>query len=455
MHVLVIGAGVFGSWTAHHLLASGASVTLIDAYGPGNSRSSSGDETRILRCGYGPDRIYSEFALRSLAQWRELDARIRMHQAPIWHGCGVLWMSPEDDEYFRATIETLRSGPYTIELLSEGTIRDRYQGLMPTEGMSALFEPESGIVMARRSVQALCADLERRGVRVVCASVESGFSRTSVPSESGFSRTLRQIPLSNGSEIAGDAFVFACGAWLGRVFPDLLAGRIRPTRQVVVYFGTPPGDDRFSVRRLPAWITRTGIYGTPDVEGRGVKVGLDEHGPPMDPDSDDRLADAASIERARAWLARHIPALADAPVVESRVCQYENTDTGDFLIDRHPGHDNVWIVGGGSGHGFKHGPAVGEFAARLVTTGAATEPRFGIAVRTKDARRAVYRTCLPERLAGVPLGRVENPSPRLVPRLDQPLHRCGNGDDLSAAADISVSRPGRRRDVARHHRRHR
>jgi glycine/D-amino acid oxidase-like deaminating enzyme len=289
-------------------------------------------------------------------------------------------MAAEDDPYFVATIETLGSGPYTFELLTPGILRDRYPHISAPPGVSALFEPECGIVMARRSVQALCADLERRGVRVLRRRVV----------EPGAGSTMRAVGLVDGGEIAGDAFVFACGAWLGQVFPGLLGGRIRPTRQVVVYFGTPSGDDRFSGLRMPAWITRTGVYGTPDVEGRGLKVGLDEHGPLMNPDSEERLADPGSIATARAWLVRYIPALADAPVVESRVCQYENTDTGDFLIDRHPDCDNVWIVGGGSGHGFKHGPAVGEYAARLVTAGAATETRFSIAARTREARRAVY-----------------------------------------------------------------
>jgi sarcosine oxidase len=380
MHVVVIGAGVFGTWTAHHLLNSGATVTLVDAYGPGNSRSSSGDETRIVRCGYGPDRIYSDFALRSLSQWRELDEHLREHQAPIWHRCGVLWMAPLDDPYFVATIDTMRSGPYNVELLTDGALRDRYPDLRVPEGVSALLEPDCGIVMARRSVQALSANVERRGVRLLRG-------RVTEPSRHS---TMRAVRLSDGTEIAGDGFIFACGAWLGRLFPGLLGERIRPTRQVVVYFGTPAGDDRFSARRMPAWITRTGIYGTPDAEGRGLKVGLDEHGPPMDPDSDDRLADEKSVVAARAWLKQHIPALSEAPIVESRVCQYENTDTGDFLIDRHPDHDNVWIAGGGSGHGFKHGPAVGELAARLATAGAATEPRFSIAGKTTAARRAIY-----------------------------------------------------------------
>lgn len=384
MHVAVVGAGVFGTWTAHHLLAAGATVTLIDAYGPGHSRSSSGDETRILRCGYGPDRIYSDLARQSLAQWRQLDDRLRRHQPPIWHQCGALWMAARDDPYFAATIETLGSGGHALELLTRAALQSRFPEFRAAEGSAALFEPDAGILMARRSVQALAADLQRRGVRLL-----RGHARPPDPPRNG--RTaLRVVPLADGTPVPANEYVFACGAWLGRVFPQLLGGRIRPTRQVVVYFGPPAGDDRFSVSRLPVWITRPGIYGTPDVEGRGLKVGLDEHGPAMDPDADDRLADPASVAVARRWVASHLPALAEAPVVESRVCQYENTDTGDFLIDRHPSFDNVWIVGGGSGHGFKHGPAVGELTARLVMTGAATEPRFSIAARTTAARRAVY-----------------------------------------------------------------
>jgi glycine/D-amino acid oxidase-like deaminating enzyme len=191
--------------------------------------------------------------------------------------------------------------------------------------------------------------------------------------------------------IAGDAFVFACGAWLPGIFPALLRDRIRPTRQTVVYFGTPAGDQRWAASRMPAWVDfPAGIYGTPDVDGRGIKVGIDEHGGPIDPDADDRLPESASVGRARAWLAHRVPALASAPVVETRVCAYENSDTGDFIIDRHPDHDNVWIVGGGSGHGFKHGPAVGEVVARMVVDGVSPEARFALAGKTTEARRTVY-----------------------------------------------------------------
>jgi len=200
------------------------------------------------------------------------------------------------------------------------------------------------------------------------------------------------VRLDDGTDISGDRFVFACGAWLPSVFPDALAGRIRPTRQTVVYFGTPAGIDRFGPSRTPAWVDfSAGIYGVPDIDDRGLKVGIDEHGPSIDPDRDDRIVTEAAMERTRAWLERRFPAMKGAPIVEARVCQYENTSNGDFLIDRHPEHDNVWIVGGGSGHGFKHGPAVGEEAARLVLNEeAAAHPRFTLAGKSTDARRAVY-----------------------------------------------------------------
>ena len=381
MRAVVVGAGVFGVWTAHHLRAGGASVTIVDGYGPGNSRSSSGDETRILRCGYGPDLIYSDLAARSLIQWKNLETRLGLSCEPLWHPCGVLWMAACDDAYTTATRETLERGSHGVEVFDNAGLRQRFPQIDADGIAMALLEPDAGVLSARRAVRALAAYLERRGVRAL-----SGRVAPPAPSSS-----LREVRLADGSEVEGDLFVFACGAWLPQLFPDVLAGRIRPTRQVVVYFGTPAGDRRFGPDRMPAWIDfPAGVYGTPDIDGRGVKVGVDEHGPGMDPDRDDRVADEASIQRARDWLARRVPALAGAPVIETRVCQYENTATGDLLIDRHPEHANVVIVGGGSGHGFKHGPAVGELAARLALIGAAPHPRFSLDTKTTDARRTVY-----------------------------------------------------------------
>ena len=379
-HAVVIGAGVFGTWTAHHLHAAGHRVTLVDAYGPGHSRSSSGDESRIVRCGYGPDEIYSRFALRSLELWREFSQR-HGRQQPLFHQSGVLWLSPADDPYTQATRHTLEHGPYSLEMLDRDGLRTRYPHLVADDIGAALLEPGCGVVMARRAVCTLAADLMAHGVRFARAHITGPWT----------AGRLTSIHVAGGGEMRGDLFVFACGAWLPAVFPELLAGAIRATRQVVVYFGTPAGDDRFGPAHTPAWVDfPAGIYGVPDLEGRGVKVGIDRHGPAIDPDAADRMPDEDSIAVTRAWLARRFPALADAPVVESRVCQYENTSSGDFLIDRHPGHANVLIVGGGSGHGFKHGPAVGEYVARLVANDDPTHGRFSLAAKTTTPRRVVY-----------------------------------------------------------------
>jgi glycine/D-amino acid oxidase-like deaminating enzyme len=379
MQVVVIGAGVFGAWTAHHLQARGATVTLVDAYGVAHSRSSSGDETRIVRCGYGPDQIYSELARHSLDQWRALNNRVRRPDA-LWHPAGVLWMAAGADAYTEATRETLGRLNMPLEVLSRAEVGSRFPQFN-TEGIEVtLFERECGVVAARRAVRALVGDLEQRGVRVIRARIDA----PETPA-------VRSVRSHEGEEVAGERFVFACGAWLPSLFPAALRGRIRPTRQVVTYFGTPSGDVRFTPARMPAWIDfPSGIYGTPDIDGRGVKVGIDEHGGPIDPDTDDRLPDPPAVARARAWLSHRVPALAHAPVLETRVCAYENTATGDFLIDRHPAHDNVWIVGGGSGHGFKHGPAVGELAARMVLDGEQADSRFALASKTTDERRSIY-----------------------------------------------------------------
>jgi glycine/D-amino acid oxidase-like deaminating enzyme len=185
--------------------------------------------------------------------------------------------------------------------------------------------------------------------------------------------------------------VFACGPWLGKMFPELLGPRIFPTRQEVFFFGTPPGDLRFAPAALPTWLfTMDEVYGMPDLENRGLKVALDAHGMRIDPDTQSRWASPEVADWARRYVARRFPALKDALIVETRVCQYENTSNGDFLIDRHPELENVWLAGGGSGHGFKHGPAFGEYAAALVCGKGKAEARFSLSSKATVQQRAVY-----------------------------------------------------------------
>jgi monomeric sarcosine oxidase len=379
---VVIGAGAFGAWTAYHLRRAGHHVTLLDQYGPASSRASSGGETRIIRASYGPDQVYTRMAKRSLALWSAFSARTGRE---VLQRVGVLWMSTPDNAYVEQSRTTLRKEGVLFRDLSATDLKRDYPQIRLAPDAIAIFEPDSGALLARQATQA-----------VVQRFIEDGgiYRHAAVISPQGTGR-LNAIQTSDGESISADAFVFACGAWLGKVFPTVLGNRIFPTRQDVLFFGIPAGDRRFEAPQMPVWIDfsdNRNMYGFPDIETRGFKVAFDKHGPEFDPDTGSRVMTASAIEAARAYVSDRFPALADAPVVDSRVCQYENTANGDFVIDRLPAFENVWVAGGGSGHGFKHGPAVGEYAAARVT-GAPTpavEPRFSLESKGTEQKRAVY-----------------------------------------------------------------
>lgn len=369
--VAVVGTGVFGSWTAYQLQQSGKRVVLIDSYGPGNSRSSSGDASRIMRIGYGSDEIYSRSAQRSLQLWKVF---FKSLDEPLFHQTGVLWLAYEDDPYPAKSYETLTKFGVPVERL---TI-DETRALFPPinlDGISwAMLEPESGVLSARRAVQAVVRETIKLGGEYLEGAVVK-------LSERG---VLESLSISNGQRISAAQHVFACGPWLPNIFPDLLGARIHPTRQEVFYFDASPA--------VPTWIDfKNEAYGLPNVEGHGVKIAIDRHGSSFDPDTGNREATAEGLAEARQYLARRLPELKDARLIDARVCQYENTSNGDFLIDRHPEFDNVWLVGGGSGHGFKHGPFVGEYvAARIDGTNEGVEPRFSLATKKLEQKRVVY-----------------------------------------------------------------
>lgn len=378
----VIGAGVFGAWTAHYLLRAGHKVTLIDEYGPASSRASSGGESRIIRCAYGPDEVYTRMAKRSLGLWSDFFAQTH-HD--LLHRIGVLWFANPGNKYAEQSRVTLRKEHVSFRDLSFAELQHSYPQIQVPPGTTAIFEPDSGALMAREAVHAVVADFVAHG---------GIYRHAAIRTPSGKSN-LNAIQTAGGDSIPADGFVFACGPWLGKVFPELLGKRIFPTRQEVIFFGIPPGDHRFSPPQMPVWIDFSdgrGMYGFPDLETRGFKVAFDLHGPAFDPDSGNRIVSPEKVEAARSYAAERFPALAHAPVVDSRVCQYENTSNGDFIIDRHPDFENVWIAGGGSGHGFKHGPAVGEYTAARVAglTTPSVEPRFSLASKGAQQHRSVY-----------------------------------------------------------------
>ena len=380
-HVAVIGAGVFGSWTAEHLRRAGHRVTLVDMAGPAQSRASSGGESRMTRGGYGKDEIYTRMAFASLPEWKKLSETSGL---PIFVRSGVLFFSSKPGEYFDGSIEVHRKLGLPLEQLDGPQLQRRFPMIDFTGVIIGLYEPEFGALMARRSVQTLVKNFVASGGDYRLASAEPPR-----PADG----PLRSIQTSDGP-IEADAFVFALGPWLPKLFPDILGKKIFATRQEIFYFAAPTADRRFQPEAMPGWADFNDgdmFYGFPNLETRGVKFAHDQHGAYVDPDTQSREPTKAALDDVIAFRDRRFPLLKGAPVIGAEVCQYENSSNGDFLIDRHPAMPNVILVGGGSGHGFKHGPEVGRLAASLVTGGGTQpEPRFTLATKGETQHREVH-----------------------------------------------------------------
>ena len=373
--VVVIGAGVFGIWAAYKLHMAGRRVAVVDAVGPAHSRASSGGESRVTRCGYGETEIYSEWAWRSISDWQALSARAGL---PIFHPMGVLWVHTQPNELVQASARVLSRKNIPFTLLPAHELRRRFPVMRVGNDEAGFLEPAGGALMARRAIQSLAAELSAKGVTFLSGAVSP------IRQEQGERGALAAVTTKSGERLDAEQFVCACGPWLDRICPDAMAKRLFVTRQEVFFFSVDAG----VTGDLPVWADLP-FYGLPSLEGRGFKVADDTHGPPMDPDTGNRRASAAGEEAARAFLTRRFPSLAKAPLSETRVCQYENSSNGHLVIDRHPGLDNVWLVGCGSGHGFKHGPAVGSHIAELVAGTAKPREPFLIATKRPQQDRAV------------------------------------------------------------------
>lgn len=376
----MVGAGAFGGWTALALLRAGMRVTLVDAWGAGHSRASSGGETRVIRGAYGGVPIYSEMAARAIVLWREAEQRWRH---PLYVRTGALWMFAGDDSYVRKSISPMKAAGLAIEQLSLDQATRRFPQMGFRDVRTVFFEPEAGYIPARAACEMVRDAFVHEGGEYMQAWTRPGTSAGG---------RLTSVTLSTGRRLDADRIVFACGPWMGQVFPEVVGRRIVATRQEVFFFGTPPGDARYDPVTLPVWVHLGDrlAYGLPAHERRGLKIADDSAGEEVDPSTMERVPSAAGLAGARAILRARFPALADAPLVEARVCQYEASTDGHYLVDRHPELENVWLVGGGSGHGFKMGPALGEHVAALVQGHAAVHPQFA------------YRRLRPRPAAGPP-----------------------------------------------------
>jgi sarcosine oxidase len=303
-------------------------------------------------------------AARALQLWQEYEQQWNLK---LFFRTGVLWMTGSDDSYERASLPLMTEAGVRFEKLSASECGKRWPQIN-FDGISwSVYEPDSGYLAARRSCEAVLNAFIKAGGEYRQAEVMPGQVA---------SHQMQGIKLGSGEALKADSYVFACGPWLGKIFP-FLGPTITPTRQEVFFFGTAAGDPRFTDAQLPVWSDDSKLplegfpgkhwfYGIPGNHWRGFKIADDTRGAAIDPTTMEREISAEGLAAARAYVRFRFPSLADAPLVESRVCQYENSTDQNFILDHHPEAENVWIVGGGSGHGFKHGPAFGDMVSDAV-----------------------------------------------------------------------------------------
>jgi sarcosine oxidase len=373
---VIVGAGAFGASLAWWLARGGTAVTLVDQFDPGDPRTTSGGESRLIRCGHGPDHHYTASARRARTLWRELEAECGEQ---LLIECGLTWLAHRDDGWEARTIATLEAQGIPHERL----VPEEGARLFPSwsaSGLSFLLhEPEAGVLRAQRAVRALARQAVAHGAKLVqgVASPRGAAAR-----------------LDDGRVLEADVVVWACGAWLGRLFADHVA--IRSTRQELFFFDGGPA---WAAPSVPAFVDfERAIYGTRDIDGLGVKAAPDFDGPALAPDAELPPASAAGEATARRFLSERFPGLANAPLSGSKCCRYELSPDSHFVAAPHPEHASVWLLGGGSGHGFKHGPALAEQVAAALAGTARLPDHFqlggrgpGSFLRTAGAAQRVSR----------------------------------------------------------------
>jgi glycine/D-amino acid oxidase-like deaminating enzyme len=354
--VVIVGAGTFGASLAWWCARRGDEVVLVDQFEPGDVRATSGGETRLIRCTHGADADYATMARRARSLWRELEQE---SGEALMSECGVSWFAHRETGWEAESLRVLTELGIPAERLSVAEAAALFPSLQGDDLAWVLHEPEAGVLRAQKAVQTLAARAHAHGARIVSARARPDGDRVVTP----------------GETLEGDRIVWSCGGWLAGLFPEHVT--LRVTRQELFFFDGGP-----AWRTTPGWVDYDrAFYGTGDLDSLGVKIAFDQEGPPLDPDAD-LPGPSDEVERtSRAYAAERFPSLAGARVVGSKRCRYELSPDSHFIAAPHPGHDAVWLVGGGSGHGFKHGPAMAERLTAAWDGGAELPPRFALGAR--------------------------------------------------------------------------
>ena len=361
MEAVIVGAGTFGASLAWWLARSGERVTLVDQFGPGDPRASSGGETRLYRCAHGPDSEYTVMARRARTLWRELEDE---SGEELLVDCGMAWFAYSEDGWAAASERTLRKHEIPVERVDTASAAKLFPSFGGDDLAFVLLEPEGGVLRAERSMRALAAQAVANGARVV-----RGHARPDGAA----------VVLGDSTRLEGDVVIWACGPWLPKLFPELVS--LRVTQQELLFLDGGPA---WRASDIPAWCDyERARYGTADIDGYGVKAAIDDEGPPLDPDAN--LPSTTKTEKdVRAYLSQRFPTLEHATLVRARSCRYEITADTRLIAAPHPERPNVWLVGGGSGHGLKHGPPMAERLAAAFVSKTTLPAEFSLGERSSS-----------------------------------------------------------------------
>ncbi|ACZ91464.1 NAD(P)/FAD-dependent oxidoreductase [Streptosporangium roseum] len=379
--VIVVGAGIWGTSLALRLAESGWRVTLVEQYQPGHLRQASAGETRLLRASHGTDDWYARMARRARELWRDLGERVGEE---LYAETGMLWFARRAQGWERASASVLERLDIPHEIWDPARAAALFPDFRGDDLEFVLWEPQAGVVRARRATQVTARLARAAGVTLVRGRAEPYGAGVLEPYDvvvprgteaygmafQGWAEPSGGPAVRVGDEVLrADRVVWACGAWLPRLFPGM--ADLQVTKQDTAHFAVAPGWD------TPAWVDYdASVYGHGDLDGLGMKVTSDIEGEPYDPETGDRRISPSSEEASRAYLRRRFPSLAQAPVLFSQVCQYTLTLDGEWVIAQP--EDGVWLLGGDSGHGFKHAPALAEYVAEILDGAREPEPRFGL-----------------------------------------------------------------------------
>lgn len=401
-HVIVVGAGSWGAFTALNLRRAGHRVTLIDQYGAANSRATSGDETRGIRSSYG-DRtvtpeLWTEWARKSIRKWREFDAEhSKRFGTRFFYTTGDVILRATPEAFTTRTQELWTAQHVKFESLTADEAQRRWPQIASAGNQVVLYEPDAGVARARDSVQAAVAIGRDAGVTIMVGRVTPGQI---------VSGRMDGITLADGTKLTADSYVFCCGPWMEKVFPVAMKNRMRVPMGHVCYFGPPIDDGRFTTATIPSWnVPGVTGWGTLPADSFGFRVrgsiappappraaGDDDTPPPppppqappdprqQDPDLSTRWSNQERIDGSRRVLQKYFPAMADAPLLATRACHYESSVNRNFIVDHVPGADNAWVAGLGQAEGFKFSIILGEYIAKRVT-GVAGDPAVAEAFR--------------------------------------------------------------------------